>query len=146
MKVIIYCGIPGSGKTTLAKAEHPTLPRCSTDDVFTDANGNYNYVPQLIGAARAACLRKFIELVVRNRTSVVVDNTNTSMMEVAAYANIALAYSADLEIIKLDADPLQAHARNVHGVPLDMVRAMAQRLAELDLPPWWPVRVHTVTF
>lgn len=139
MKVVIYCGIPGSGKTTLAKATYPNAPYCSADKYFEDANGVYRFDPSKLGAAHASCLQKFADMV-RNYMSpvIVVDNTNTTIAELAPYAALALAYGHDLEIVTLNCNPETAYSRNKHDVPYAAVKAMADRLHKREMPPWWP--------
>lgn len=141
MKVVIYSGVPGSGKSTLAAKEHPGAPVCSADHFF-ERDSVYAFNPARLPEAHAACLRKFVELVQAGGWPViVVDNTNTTAAEVAPYAALALAYDYALEIVTVHCDPDVAAARNTHGVPVHAVRAMATRLAERALPPWWPTRV-----
>lgn len=72
---------------------------------------------------------------------VVVDNTNTTVAEIAPYAALALAYGHELEIVTLDCDPAIGAKRNTHGVPLAACNAMHLRLADRQLPPWWNHRV-----
>ncbi len=86
---------------------------------------------------------KFVGAVADPRNTVVVDNTSTTAVEVAPYASLALAYGHELRVVTLKVDPEVAHERNVHGVPLEGIRAMARRLEEStgQLPPWWPEEV-----
>jgi hypothetical protein len=74
---------------------------------------------------------------------VIVDNTNTTIMEVSPYVAVGQAYGHDVEIITVEADVEIAAARNVHGVPANAVRQMARRLEESaqQFPPWWKHRV-----
>ncbi len=73
----------------------------------------------------------------------IVDNTNTTVAEVAPYAALALAYGYDLEIVILECNPDVASARNVHGVSKKVVLKQMNRLESLQkqLPSWWKVRV-----
>ncbi len=143
--VWIYSGLPGGGKSTLIAQRHPYVPVCSSDHWFMNKNsGVYTYVPAEIGDAHGACLRKFVGLVTR-KTDVVVDNTNTSAIEVATYANLALAYGRKLQIITVQCDPEVAFARNVHGVSRETIAAMHKQLSERVLAPWWPHETITNT-
>lgn len=139
MHVRILCGVSGSGKSTLANQES-FLNRallCSAD-TFMMEDGVYNFSAAKLPHAHAACLKKFVEALQAGVMSIVVDNTNTTVAEVAPYAALALAYGATLMITTVECDPEIAAARNAHGVPLAGVQAQAARLAERSLPPWWP--------
>jgi predicted kinase len=139
-KVFILVGVSGSGKSTVARELGGVS--VSADHYFTDADGNYNFDPSKLSDAHAACLRQFLAHVQMRRAQVVVDNTNTTVAEIAPYAAIALAYGFELEILFVPCDPEVAHARNTHGVPLAGVQAQAKRIYSLrdSLPPWWPTR------
>lgn len=144
MKVVILCGISGSGKSTYIKNHLSDADVCSADHFFM-VDGEYKFDVKKLGQAHGECLKHFVYLVSQkphgNRVPVVVDNTNTSMMEVAPYAQLALAYGHELEIIILEAPLELAHARNTHGVPIQGVQGQHDRLVKLadQLPPWWKV-------
>lgn len=141
MKATILRGIPGSGKSTYVKAIGPSASVVSADHYF-EKSGTYQFNPAKLPEAHGECLRKFVEALQAKASHVVVDNTNTSVAEVAPYAALALAYGAELEIVTFQVDPVVAAARNVHGVPATGVEAMAKRLNDETsrLPPWWPQR------
>jgi energy-coupling factor transporter ATP-binding protein EcfA2 len=137
MKVTILCGISGSGKSTLAKSLGGVV--CSADDYFT-LYGKYDFNPSKLPEAHAWCLRKFVSAVQLGLSDVVVDNTNTTVAEVAPYAALALAYGHELLIKIILCNVDVAAARNVHGVPRAGIFKMAERIQGLavSLPPWWP--------
>jgi predicted kinase len=139
MKVWIYCGLPGAGKTTRIKRDHPHAVTCSADDFFMQG-GEYRFDVSKLSEAHGSCLRNFVSLLQDSMPQIVVDNTNTTTAEVAPYAALAQAHGYALEIVTVACPPEAAHARNVHGVPLAAVNAMSDRLAKRELPPWWPHR------
>ena len=131
----IIRGVSGSGKTRVAKnATNGVI--CSADDYFM-VDGEYRFDPTKLGEAHGACFRKAIDLLQKG-VDVVIDNTNTSVAETAPYVAMGQAYAGRVRIIRIECDPEVAHARNRHGVPLGAVRAMAKRLAEEPLPPFFP--------
>jgi predicted kinase len=141
MKCIILCGVPGSGKSTHAKGLKGAL--VSADSYFEQPDGSYAFDPSKLPEAHALCLRRFVEHIRLgtfkfHNGDVVVDNTNTTVAEVAPYAALALAYGYDLVIRTIWCEPGTAWARNVHGVPLAAIKAMDARMRERQLPPWWP--------
>lgn len=139
-EVKILCGISGSGKSTLCKQWNGNV--CSADHYFM-VDGKYCFNPEKLGGAHAACLRHFVKCLNNSCPLVIVDNTNTTVAEVAPYAALALAYGYDLEIVILECNPDVASARNVHGVSKKVVLKQMNRLESLQkqLPSWWKVRV-----
>lgn len=146
-QVKILCGISGSGKSTLTEqiicTTNKELTICSADQYFM-MGGEYRFNPGELPKAHAECLRNYVHALQQHKDLVVVDNTNTTVAEVAPYAALAQAYGYDLEVIILEADVEMAHARNVHGVPLAVIQGQANRLEDLveTLPPWWRTTVR----
>jgi predicted kinase len=137
--VIIMCGISGSGKSTRAAKFYPKAMVVSADHFFM-VDGEYRFDPSKLPQAHGACLRNFVMCLQGDADMVVVDNTNTTVAEVAPYAALALAYGYDLKVEILKVDVETAAARNLHGVPKAGIVKMAERLEALkdSLPPWWP--------
>lgn len=140
-RAYIYCGVPGAGKSTLIERAHPTALVCSAD-LFDGLYPSPGVIDaSKLGPAHGWCLRTFASWLIQgdyHKDEIVVDNTNTTIAELAPYAALALAYGYELSIRTLWCDPVVAHARNTHGVPLHVVQAMHERLKTRDLPPWWP--------
>lgn len=145
MKVTILRGISGSGKSTYATKHHPNAFVVSADS-YHMANGVYAFDPANLSRAHAQCLRSFTAFVTtKNGTNdeIVVDNTNTTVVEIAPYAALALAYGCELEIITLDTPLSIAWKRNIHGVSPEVATGQWKRLfREIDsFPRWWPHRI-----
>lgn len=142
MKVIILSGISGAGKSTYIKKNHPNAIVCSADDFFM-IDGEYRFDPTKLGQAHATCFRKYLNQLSfatgysPHSEDIVVDNTNTTAMEISPYVLAAEAYGVEYEIVTLVVDPSIATKRNVHKVPEKTVFAMAKKLAGRILPPWW---------
>ena len=141
----IMQGVSGSGKSTLAKEFCKGWNRasiCSADDFF---GPEYKFDPRKLPQAHQACLRTFIDDL-RNQPDglIVVDNTNTTVAEVAPYYAAAEAYGWEPEIVYIHCPDLSvAIARNVHKVPEGAIRGMADRLSRFTdtMPPWWNRRI-----
>jgi predicted kinase len=139
--VIILRGIPGAGKSTWVLKNVPlTATVCSADHFFTDKDGQYRFDPSKLPDAHGACLKKYTKYVTMEFPhAIVVDNTNTTAIEIAPYAALALAHGRTLSIVTLRCPADVGASRNVHGAPLSTVQAMAQRLVDQEkfFPPWW---------
>lgn len=147
-KVVILSGISGSGKSTLAEKllNESQGVKVSADHFFTKPDGkgsvSYQFDPSKLGEAHADCFARFIRFCQDpNGNLIVVDNTNTSAEEIAPYILGAAAFGWEAEIITLRApfaDRVQKCAgRNIHGVPLDTIKAQANRLLNRKLPRFW---------
>jgi predicted kinase len=143
MKVVILSGIPGSGKSTVAKG-YSKAKSFSADHYFVSEDGVYRFDVTKLGEAHGECLRLFVEEVYNGThdpfsddRTLVVDNTNLSCCEIAPYVAIAQAYGLEIELVTVLCDPAIAAKRCVHGVPTHAVLAMARRLEERQLPDHW---------
>jgi len=132
-KVVIMRGPSGSGKSTYIKSHLPNAYVCSADHFFYDDEGNYSFDPSKLGAAHETCKRKFKKALQQGKSLVVVDNTNTKMWEMKPYIMAAKSAGYEIEFVRLNTPADVAASRNVHGVPLDAVKRMADRMQ--DLPP-----------
>lgn len=140
--VVILQGISGSGKSTRAAQLGGTV--VSADAYFTEADGLYNFKPALLADAHGHCLRSFVDAVLARHALIVVDNTNTTVAEVAPYYSIAVAYGYRVEIHRLWAQLETATDRGLRGVQLRQNAAMLARLERFTIPPFWSVTLTTV--
>jgi predicted kinase len=141
-RVYIYRGLPGSGKTTHIKTQLSDMPIVSADYFFTDVGtGEYRFDPTKLGEAHNTCMRVFLNYVVLGQDvkAVAVDNTNTTVAEIAPYSAVAQAMGYEVEIRRMVCDPEVAFARNIHGVSAEIMVKMAQQFQ--TLPPWYPQEV-----
>lgn len=148
MKVVILCGASGSGKSTWASTNHPDAIVVSSDHYFIGGDGVYRFDPSKLGAAFGACHRAFTEYVqTKTAPVVVVDNTNTTLVEIAPFVAVARAYGIEPEIRVWHTWPVagtpeyeKTMRRNTHGVPVGTVTAMRASLINAinNWPPFWP--------
>lgn len=145
----ILRGISGSGKSTFANTFNNPIEHvvCSADNYFTDRNtGVYNFNPSKLPAAHAACFRDAVEACQSDEIRIVIiDNTSTTVAEIAPYHALGVAYGFKVQIITITCPPEICASRNTHGVPLATCQRMAARLeAETPIfPPWW---AHTYKY
>lgn len=149
--IIVLRAISGAGKTTLAheltQNRRPELASgqwirggyviVSADDLFTDEEtGEYRFDPTRIGAAHGHCFLRAIQAVQRGFI-VIVDNTNTTVAEIAPYMLLAQAYSVPARVITLRCDVATAYGRAKHGASREVIERMHADLEAAVLPPWW---------
>lgn len=136
MRLILMRGLPGSGKSSLAKQFVQSGDIIlSTDDFFV-VNGVFTYDGSLIkdahtwnqGRARAAMMAGI--------ETVIIDNTFMEAWEMTPYVRMAQDLGYEVEIHEPDTwwryDPAECARRTVHGVPEIVIRGM-QRLWQPDL-------------
>lgn len=143
--LILVRGLPGSGKTTLARFLESNLrPEIMTlcfaaDDYFYDNNDNYVFDMTKLGAAHAKCLSKteaamanaerFEEIMKRAKqefygTTVIVHNTFTTAKEMKPYKELAEKYKFRLTSLIVE----NAHGNpSVHNVPDETMVRMMER-------------------
>lgn len=144
--VLIMRGLPGAGKSTWARRNHPEALVCSADSFFLDEDGTYRFDGERISEAHSWCLRNFAEIMSSMdgdghdpSAVVIVDNTAVRAWEISPYYNLASAYGHEVKVVQLSCDVQTAHERNIHGVPLDRIEKMDQGLCSEELPPFWTV-------
>lgn len=136
MKVKIYRGPPGTGKTEKASEimdNNEDAVHCSADNYFNEVaelNGTSyleEFKPWLVGKAHQFCWGAFIHaLVVMGEETIIVDNTNTYKWEYENYVLLAEQLGYEVEIIVTDMSESAEvyHERNTHGVPLEVIERM----------------------
>ena len=147
--VVLMSGVSGVGKSTMARnivAEDGGVV-ISADDYFM-REGRYEFSAAKLPLAHAQCLRRYIELIQcapASCTYIVVDNTNTTVVELAPYVAIATAYGFPVELRTLRSELSfeKLAARSVHGCSLGVIRRMQSNLEKREIPTWWDVLVVT---
>lgn len=134
--LVIMSALPGSGKTTLAKAIQPVaVKRFSSDDFFYrySRGGEYNYDANLIGEAHRSCAWSLMMAFgVNQRGPLVVHNTSTCDWEISPYVLMAKAMHWKPLVLTIHADIAACMVRQKHGVPETTMQIMAQNMAKPD--------------
>lgn len=138
--VLILSGIPGSGKSTFGKkysGNEDSRITCSANDYFMKS-GKYEFDVSKLGQAHKACMRKFLtHLILESIDLIIVDNTNTTALEIAPYYMAAISQGYRVELHSFDVSAEVGASRNIHGVSLHSCQIMARRFAEFQVPPFW---------
>lgn len=140
-QLIIMRGIPGAGKSTIAKAieslyrtDYPTkinmVTIASADKFFDD--GKVPFDAKLLKFAHDYCLGVATRSMLMGCAKVIVDNTNTRAWEFAPYVTLASTLQYNLKIVRV-MTPLEIAVKYCeHKVPEDKIREMEARFEDAD--------------
>ncbi len=131
-EMIILRGLSGAGKTTWQRIHRPRVVICTTEAFFKPGDRTLQF-----SHASAACFKAAIQAVESGTPSIIIDNTNTSVAEVAPYVALAEAFGYSWSVLTIHADIDRAWNRNVHGTPWSSMARMKARMDAFDPPTWW---------
>lgn len=123
-KLTLIRGLPGAGKSTMAKAmveADPSLYHFEADQYFVDASGNYRFEPTELEDAHTWCFAE-TRYALNAGCSVVVSNTFTRKWEMEPYRKLAKQFDVELEILEA-----KGNYGSIHGVPQKTIDAMRSR-------------------
>ena len=134
--IIIFRGVPGSGKSFLAThcSEYlnnsATVAVCTADSFFTKS-GDYKYSAKLLPKAHAHCLEHFLRALDEGKKLVIVDNTNSKKWEYEIYSYISAILGHKFHILEVPCPNeriLEAFRyRNQHNVESTAASKILQR-------------------
>ncbi len=125
--LILLRGLPGSGKTTLAKvlSENNTYPVFSVDDYFTnEMTGEYIFNFQNNHLAYKQCEDLTNDAMQQNFPKVIVHNTFTLDWELEPYFKMASRHRYTLFVVTVE--NYHEH-KNVHEVTDEQLQKMAEK-------------------
>jgi predicted kinase len=128
-ELILLRGLPGSGKTTLAKtilqlreSDEPEI--LSADDFFISENGEYDFDSAKIKEAHQYCQFRCSERMRQQKAKIVVANTFTQEWEMKIYFEMAERYNYRVHTVVVE----NRHgSENVHNVPEDKLQKLKER-------------------
>jgi hypothetical protein len=119
-QLVLVRGLPGSGKTTLAKGM-VGFKHFEADQYFTSDEGEFLFDPKEIRNAHQWCQESTVEALVQG-FDVVVSNTFTQLWEMEFYKEYAKEYGIHLAVITA-----KGEFPNTHGVPTEKIQQMQDR-------------------
>ncbi|XP_033116107.1 uncharacterized protein LOC117116233 isoform X2 [Anneissia japonica] len=123
-------GLPGCGKTTLARKLLGVGIIFSTDDYFVSRNGEYEFKKRFLTEAHDWNQKRVHEALVKGITPVIVDNTNIEKWVMRPYIEMAKKLKYDVVIREPDTpwklNSTQLAKRCTHGVPKDKIALLLQ--------------------
>lgn len=129
-EVVLIRGLPGSGKTTIAKKMDGYFHLEA--DKFLEVDGIYIYDASKVRAAHDWCVAS-TKMALEQGKNVVVSNTFVKLWEMQRYIDLGFPFQI-LEMQKI--------WTNIHGVPEDKIKLMAKGFEAL--PSNWR-RVNTLS-
>jgi predicted kinase len=124
--LIILRGLPGSGKTALAKllSEAGKYPVFAIDDYFTDASGNYTFRFEDNFKAYEFCRSRTEEAMKAGDEKIFLDNVFSLEWEMEPYFKLASEYAYQVHVVTVEN---RHHSENRHGVSTEQIQRMAEK-------------------
>lgn len=121
MELVLIRGLPGSGKSTMARGTMFEDFEHYEADMFFERSGEYCYDASKIREAHEWCQLQTLKALA-NGKRVVVSNTFTRRFEMEPYFEMCKTFGIKPRVMEATGNWL-----NVHGVPAEVIEKMRQR-------------------
>jgi len=132
--LILLRGLPGSGKTSLAKIlnEEGKYPVLSIDDYFTNTEtGAYKFEFEKNHLAYKSCEERTKALMKKGLKKIFLDNTFTLEWEMEPYFKMAAEFGYRVFVITIE----NRHGgKNIHNISNEQLKKMAEKYKVVLLP------------
>lgn len=124
-ELILLRGLPGAGKSTLAKVlAGEDFPLLSIDDYFTDSKGNYHFESDKNHLAYKQCEEKCEAEMKKGTSKIFIHNTFTIDWEIESYLKMAGQYNYRVHVATVE----NYHGNfNIHGTTQEQLQKMAEK-------------------
>ena len=120
-ELFLLRGLPGAGKTTLAKSIGGVFIEA---DLFFEYEGKYEFDASKLKDAHAWCQNAAMVWMINNVKRIVVSNTFTQEWEMQPYYDLAEKYGYRVYSLVVE----NRHGgENIHNVPREKIEEMARR-------------------
>ncbi len=127
MQLVLIRGLPGSGKSTMAKAlARAGFEHFEADTYHLNNEGDYCFDRAKAKAAHEWCQQETRKTLERGK-QVVVSNTFTQLWEMAPYFDMAKALGIEPNVLEA-----KGNWQNVHDVPAEVMEHMRARWEPLS--------------
>jgi len=120
-KLILIRGLPGSGKSTMAKLYTDDYIHLEADMYFIQDDGSYGFNQALLSNAHSWC-QETTKILLQNGRNVVVSNTFTTLKEMQFYLG--------LKVDNLFVFRMTTHYGSIHNVPNEVIGRMKARFED----------------
>ncbi len=124
--LILLRGLPGAGKSTLAKllSEEGRYPVFSVDDYFEKENGTYAFKFDENHLAYKQCVSNTEQAMKLGEKKIFVHNTFTMDWEIEPYLALAGKYGYTIHVLTVEN---YHNKKNIHDVSDEQIKKMAEK-------------------